>query len=117
LVLDRPLLDAQRRLWTCCHVVPGLWTLESNGGTMGEALQWLAGILYPESPTMTARLLAEAGQSERGAAGIFSTMGADVMNARELNLPMGRVTMTHIAAHDPQRRRHFVRALVEGMAY
>lgn len=118
LVLDRPLMDARQRLWTGCHVLQQRWVLESNGGTMGEALQWCAGILYPDSPTLVARFLAEAGQSEPGAAGIFSTVGADVMNARALQLPMGRVTMTHLgAAQDPLRRRHFARAIVEGMAY
>lgn len=118
LVVDRPLLDAQQRLWTNCHVLPDAWVLESNGGTLGEALEWFAGMFYPESPVATARLLAEAGQSEPGAAGIVSTVGADVMDARALRLPMGRVTMTHIAAaRDPHRRRHFIRALVEGMAY
>jgi autoinducer 2 (AI-2) kinase len=118
LVLDRPLMDARQRLWTGCHVLSERWVLESNGGMMGEALQWFAGILYPDSPVKTAHLLAEAGLSEPGAAGMFSTLGADVMNGRELRMPLGRVTMTHIAsAQDPQRRRHLARAIVEGMAY
>lgn len=117
LVLDQPCIDAQQRLWTGCHVVPGLWVLESNAGAMGEALDWLAQLLYGDAPAATARLLAEAGRSVPGAAGILSTFGTDVMNARALRLPTGTLTLSHLTTgHDPQRRRHLVRAVVEGMA-
>ncbi|HXQ22714.1 MAG TPA: NAD(P)-dependent oxidoreductase [Candidatus Acidoferrales bacterium] len=118
LVLDRPRIDAQQRLWTGFHVVPRLWVLESNAGMMGEALDWFAHILYPDAPEPVAHLLTEAGLSEPGAAGILSTLGADVMNARALRVPTGTVTLSHLStAHDPQRRRHLVRAVVDGMAY
>jgi L-ribulose-5-phosphate 4-epimerase len=118
LVLDRACIDAQQRLWTGCHVVPGLWVLESNAGAIGEALDWFARLLHPDSIHPVARFLAEAGGSEAGAAGILSTIGGDVMNARELKLPTGSLTLSHLTtAHDPQRRRHLERAVVEGMAY
>ena len=118
LALDRACIDAQQRLWTGCHVVPGLWVLESNAGAIGEALDWFARLLHPDSIHPVARFLAEAGASEAGAAGILSTIGGDVMNARELKLPTGSLTLSHLTtAHDPQRRRHLERAVVEGMAY
>jgi len=118
LVLDRPRIDPQRRLWTGCHVVPGTWVLESNAGAMGEALDWFARTLYPDSPQPAAHLLAEAGLSEAGAAGILSTIGVSIMNARELRVPTGALTLSHLSmAHDPQRRRHLVRAITEGMVY
>jgi len=37
--------DESGRLWTGCHVVPGLWTLESNAGDTGIAFEWLLGIV------------------------------------------------------------------------
>jgi len=118
LVLDRACIDAQQRLWTGCHVVPGLWVLESNAGAIGEALDWFARLLHPDALHPVARFLAEASCSEPGAAGILSTIGGDVMNARELKLPTGSLTLSHLTtAHDPQRRRHLERAVVEGMAY
>jgi sugar (pentulose or hexulose) kinase/phosphoglycerate dehydrogenase-like enzyme/ribulose-5-phosphate 4-epimerase/fuculose-1-phosphate aldolase/putative sterol carrier protein len=118
LVLDRACIDAQQRLWTGCHVVPGLWVLESNAGAIGEALDWFARLLHPDAIHPAARFLAEAGSSEAGAAGMLSTIGGDVMNARELKLPTGSLTLSHLTtAHDPQRRRHLERAVVEGMAY
>jgi sugar (pentulose or hexulose) kinase/phosphoglycerate dehydrogenase-like enzyme/ribulose-5-phosphate 4-epimerase/fuculose-1-phosphate aldolase/putative sterol carrier protein len=118
LVLDRLCIDAQQRLWTGCHVVPGLWVLESNAGAIGEALDWFARLLSPDAAHPAARFLAEAGLSEPGAAGMLSTVAGDVMNARELKLPTGSLTFSHLStAHDPQRRRHLERAVVEGMAY
>lgn len=117
-VVDRPLIDPDRRLWTCPHVVPSRWVLESNAGPMGENLDWLAHVIFPDSAQPAARFLAEAGLSEPGARGIISTLGTSVMNAREMQLPTGSLTLSHLtAAHDPESRRHVLRAVIEGMAY
>jgi len=118
LVIDRPLIDPKRRLWTCPHVIPGLWVLESNAGPMGETLDWLAHLIFPESPLPAGRFLAEAGLSEPGARGLISTLGTSIMDARNMQLPTGTLTLSHMtAAHDPESRRHLLRAVVEGMAY
>ncbi|MEE8391661.1 MAG: NAD(P)-dependent oxidoreductase, partial [Anaerolineae bacterium] len=118
LVVDRPLVDPEARMWTGHHVLPGLWVLESNAGSTGDALEWFAGAFYPDASQPLAMLSAEAGKSSPGAAGILSTIGADVMNASQMALPIGNLTMTHMAAaQDPSRRRHLARAILEGMAY
>ena len=117
MVIERPLIDAGERLWTGCHVLADAWVLESNAGAMGEALEWLAAVLYPGSATAVAHLLADAAGSEPGAAGIVSTVGISVMNAREIALPIGSLTLSHLAtARDPERRRHVARAMSEGLA-
>jgi autoinducer 2 (AI-2) kinase len=116
-VLAEPKLDPQGRLWTVHHVVPGRFALESNAGGVGEALDWLAGLLYPEAAHPVLQLLAEAGRAPLGSAGLVSTLGAQVHDARHLSLPMGNLTLnTLTSAGDPQRRRHLVRAVLEGMA-
>jgi L-ribulose-5-phosphate 4-epimerase len=116
-VIDRPLIDPEGHVWTGCHVAPGLWVMESNAGGMGEALAWLAGMLYPDAAHPVAMLVAEAAESEPGAAGMLSTIGADIFDARNFGLPMGTLTLTHLAAaQDPTRRRHLARAVLEGMA-
>lgn len=118
LVLGRPVVDPGERLWTGCHVLADRWVLESNAGAMGEALDWFARIMHPDAAHPVAHFLAEAGLSEPGSAGILSTLGTGVMNARELRLPTGTITLSHLStAHDPQRRRHLARAVVDGMAY
>ncbi|MCZ6463520.1 MAG: FGGY-family carbohydrate kinase, partial [Proteobacteria bacterium] len=118
LVLGKPLLDPEARLWTGHHVAGDRFVLESNAGPMGDAVSWLARVLHPDSARPEARLLAEARDGEPGAAGLFSTLGAEVMNGREMGLPIGHLALTHMTTPgDPHPRRHLVRAVVEGLAY
>ena len=117
-VTERPAVDPDCRLWIGTHVVPGRYVLESNAGSMGETLEFMGRVLYPESPNPAARLLADAAASEPGAAGMLSTVGAQVMDGRDLKLPLGNLTLSHLCApDDPDARRHLSRALVEGMAF
>ena len=116
-VLAQPAYDPDGKSLGSYHVVPDRWVLESNGGGMGYSLSLMARILFPEAPEPELRLLAEAAQSEAGAAGMLSTLGADVMNMRAPSMPMGHLTLSHMGCHDdPAPRRHLVRALVEGCA-
>ena len=117
-VTERPALDPDCRLWIGTHVVPGRYVLESNAGSIGETVEFIGRVLYPEAPNPAARLLADAAASEPGAAGMLSTFGAQVMDGRDLKLPMGSLTFSHLCApEDPDARRHLSRALVEGMAF
>lgn len=118
LVLDRPHLDPQARLWTGGHVIPGRYVLESNAGMMGEGLEWIARILYPDARWPATMLDAEAAQSQPGAAGLLSTFGAQVFDGRNMTLPLGHLTLSHLAgSHDPARRKHLARSILEGLAY
>jgi len=118
MVVDRPLVDAQARTWTGHHLVPGLWVVESSARSMGEALDWIASAMYADAPHPTSQLLAEAGTSVPGAMGVLWTVGADVMNARDMALSIGNLTLTHLTAPpDAEKRRHVARAVLEGMAY
>ena len=122
LVTARPCVDTEARLWAGHHVVPGLWVLESNAGAMGDTLEWLAGVLYPDSPDPAARFMAEVGRSAPGAGGIMSSLGAEVMNAKSLSLPVGTLSLTHLSAMDDatargERRGNLNRAVLEGMAF
>jgi autoinducer 2 (AI-2) kinase len=106
------------RLWAGHHVVQGRWVLESNSGTSGDGIAWLAGLLHPEVDHPELHFFAEAESSPAGACGIFSTFGALVMNARELQMPLGSLTLTWLTAgNDPGRRRHLERAVIEGIVF
>jgi len=116
-VCDQPTIDKEARTWSGHHVVPGLFVVESSGGPMGETLSWMARLLFPEAPEPELRLFAEAAQSEYGAKGMLSSLGAEVMNSRAPAMPAGQITLTHMScANDPNPRRHMCRALVEGYA-
>ena len=113
-----PVLDPSARLWTVHHLVPGLHALESNAGGMGEALEWIAGLLFPGVAHPVLHLLAEAAGSTPGAAGTLSSIGAEVMDARRISLPIGTLTASPLlTAGDPARRRHVARSVLEGMAF
>ena len=117
MVTDRPIRDDEARLWTGHHLMPGRWVLESNCGPLGEALDWLARVLYPGSPHAVVRLFAEADTSEPGARGLLSSLGAEVMNAKSLGLPVGQLTLSHLTSIDDDTpRRHVTRSVVEGLA-
>jgi autoinducer 2 (AI-2) kinase len=105
-------------LWSGCHVVPDRFILESNAGPLGESLEWLARVLYPSAPAPVAALFAEAAHSEPGAAGMTSTFGIQIQDARVSQLPVGDLTLSHFAtANDSGVRRHVARAVAEGAAY
>jgi len=116
-VVAAPWVDETGRLWASPHCVPGRWVIESNGGAMGEALAWTARVLYAHARNPVARLFAEAADSEPGALGLSSSFGGEIMNGRELGLPIGHLTLSHLTSpHDPRPARHVARAVVEGVA-
>jgi len=117
LVADRPAIDPAHRLWTGPHVVPQRWVVESNCGSLGEALDWFARLLFPEAPQPSLRLLGEAATAPVGSRGLVSSLGADVMNARAMGMPVGHLTLSHLSSvGDGAPRRLLVRSVVEGMA-
>jgi autoinducer 2 (AI-2) kinase len=117
-VLDRPTIDAQARVWTGRHVLPQRWVLESNAGPVGDALDWIARILYPNPPAEIREirmLLGEAAASEPGARGLLSSLGAQLMDAKHSRLPVGHLSLSPMTtANDSEPRRHLARAIVEG---
>lgn len=116
-VVASALIDDAQRLWTGHHPLPDRFVLESNCGPLGEVLDWLARLLHPGSRHPVARLLGEASQSPPAARGMLSSLGAEVMNARALTLPVGQLVLSHLTSrHDEAPGRHLARAVVEGMA-
>ena len=118
LVTSEYLLDGEGRLWSGRHTVPGLYVLESNGMLTGKVLEWFSLILYPDSDDPVGEMFEEAGASEPGGAGVYSTFGARVFDARSINILLGNLTMSHMVTPDASNcRRHIARALIEGVAY
>lgn len=116
-VCDKPVIDKEARTWSGHHIVPDLWVVESSGGPMGETLTFMARLLFPDAPEPELRLFAEAAQSEYGAKGMLSSLGAEVMNSRAPAMPAGQITLTHMScANDANARRHLCRSLIEGYA-
>jgi autoinducer 2 (AI-2) kinase len=118
LVTNQPIFDPAMRLWTSLHVIPGLYVLESNAGQMGATLDWLARLMYADAPNPVARLAAEAGNSQPGAHGVHSTIGAAIFNAAAMQPPVDTLTFSSIIARRGEEgRADLARAALEGMAY
>ncbi len=117
LVLDRFPGDPDGRLWAGLHVVPGLYTLESNAGLVGESLDWLAQLLHPGVEEPVAALLAEAEAAPAGARGFLSTFGARIHDGRVPFHPLGALLLPRFRVPDgAAARSHLARAVLEGVA-
>jgi autoinducer 2 (AI-2) kinase len=117
MVVDAPLIDEKARVWTGLHVVPGRYALESNAGSMGDALDWIARVLYAGLPNPAGALCAEAAAAAPGAEGILSTAGAQVFNASEMGLPVENLTFSSVHSAGEGDRARVARAVLEGMAF
>jgi autoinducer 2 (AI-2) kinase len=118
MVIDRPLIDPEKHIWTGLHILPGFYVLESNAGQMGSTLEWTAALIHPDAPNPVAMLAAEAEASIPGAHGMLSTIGASVFNAAAMEPPVDTLTFSSVAARAGEEARADVaRAILEGMAY
>jgi L-ribulose-5-phosphate 4-epimerase len=118
MVLDKPIIDSEMRVWTGLHVIPGLYVLESNAGQMGSTLDWMAHLIHGDASNPVAMLDAEAAASQPGAHGVTSTIGAAVFNASALEAPIDNLTFSSvIMRHGDEGRADVARAILEGLAY
>jgi len=111
--------DPDARCWVGQHPLAGLQVIESNQGPVGEPLEWFAQLLHPASSCAVAAMFAEARSAEAGAHAALSTLGADVMNARERGLPFASLGFSHMALPEASAsaRGALSRAIVEGIAF
>jgi autoinducer 2 (AI-2) kinase len=117
-VLTQSCVDPEARLWTGLHAARGRWVLESNAGPVGEALDWLAHVLYPDAAAPAAELLHQAGLQPPGAGGALSTFGASVFDARALRPSYGCLALPSLGvARGAASRALLARAAVEGIAW
>ncbi len=110
--LDEPNFDAQGRVHTFCHAVPGKWHVMGVTQGAGLSLQWFRNQLAPGAEYDD--LLAEAATAPAGSQGLF--WSPYLMGERTPHLDAlargGWVGLT--ASH---RRSHLIRSLVEGVSY
>ena len=118
MVIDQPLIDPERHIWTGLHMLPGLYVLESNAGQMGSTLEWAACLFHGDAPNPVAMLVTEAEASIPGAHGMHSTIGASVFNASAMEPPVDTLTFSSVAARaGEEARADLARSILEGMAY
>jgi autoinducer 2 (AI-2) kinase len=129
-VLSKPLVDAERRIPTSCHVIPGKWVIEANAGMTGKVYSWLRVAL---SKAMTTGKPSDQGQELEyrqmdelatqvppGSDNTYTILGSEVMDLKKIETirpgmflfppPANPMTTSPIDA------RHMIRATIENMA-
>jgi xylulokinase len=111
--LDLPLIDPELRLHTFCHAPPARWYLLGATLSAGMALRWLRVVLGRESSTYS-ELVSLASDVEPGSEGLVF-LPYLVGERSPLMDPTAKAGFIEIALrHGPG---HFVRALLEGVAF
>ena len=113
---DKPTLDRLGRLHTFCHAVPGLWHVMGVTNGAGLSLRWLRDTFYAgaAAPPSYDTLTAEAADIPPGSDGLL--WAPYLFGERTPHLdPNARAALTGITAS--HTRAHFVRAVMEGVAF
>lgn len=111
---ENPAMDAQGRVHTFCHAVPGRWHVMGVTQAAGLSLRWLRDLLKNSGDLSYDELTREAAQVPAGSDGVLWT--PYLMGERTPHLdPAARATLTGLAAN--HTRGHVVRAVLEGVAF
>jgi autoinducer 2 (AI-2) kinase len=115
-VVAQPVLDPAGNLWAGCHVVSDRWVVESNGGSTGDAYQWLLDLLVPGNDDRYAR--AEALARTEYASGTYAFIGPRVFNLTTLRPDMpGGVLFRFPTLQLRPTAGDVIRAFLESIGY
>lgn len=123
MVLGRPLIVEPSFAWSGCHVVPGMWVLESTTFEAGQAFRWVRDIFYAAErgqyggQAVYSLMERDATASPPGARGIKAFIGPRLPDYRYLDFsgPGGFVTRLP-PAPSTANRGDFARATLEAVA-
>jgi sugar (pentulose or hexulose) kinase len=120
MVLDQPILDPAGNLWTSCHVIPGRWVLESNGGDTGGTYRWLLDLLFGASDADAhARAEAMVAATADDGRPLVAHIGPTIFNLAEMNpfQPAGLLFRFPLLHLDRPTRGDFLRGFFENVAF
>jgi sugar (pentulose or hexulose) kinase len=119
-VTERAVLDPAGNLWTSCHVVPGRWVLESNGGDTGGTYRWLLDLLFGgEDADAHARAEEAVAAIADDGRHLVAHIGPAIFNLAEMNpfQPAGIMFRFPILHIDRPTRGDLLRAFFENVAF
>ncbi len=120
MVTTRPIIDSKGRLWSGCHALPNRWVLESNAQESGGAYRWLKGLLFEASDTagdIYGLMDSLAQEVPPGAGGMLAFIGPAVMDMSRLKPSLGGFIFSVTPSITAVERKHFVRAVLENLAF
>ena len=111
---DTPVMDANGRVHTFCHAVPGRWHVMGVTQAAGLSFRWMRDLLRNSGDLSYDQLTREAAVVPAGSDGVLWT--PYLMGERTPHLdPSARATLTGLAAS--HTRGYLVRAVLEGVAF
>jgi sugar (pentulose or hexulose) kinase len=111
-------IDASGKLWSGCHVVPQLWTVESNGGDTGIGYQWLVDLLGLPGDDGFARAEAEIAALAPEPQAVFSLSGPRVFDLMSFNPNQANGLLFRMPVFTVRpSRAAFLRAYQENVAF
>ena len=117
MVLDRPVLDAERRAWAGAHVLDDRWVVESGATDAGGAVAWLAELVLDGSADAMRALDRAASRAPVGSAGALAFLGPRQADASDLGPRWGGLLFATPLAASGLDRGALFRAALENAAY
>ena len=120
MVLNQPLTDPRRKIWTGCHVLPDRWVLESNAAECGGSYAWLREILFghlPASDETYSLMDSLAQEVPRGAGGALAFIGPRIMDMQRLKPYSGGFIVPITPSITALEKSHLLRAALENIGY
>ena len=114
---DRPVLPEAMQTWAGCHVVPGLWTLESTSGDAGNAYRWLGDTLWGGGEDAYKTMDAEAARVPVGSDGATAFLGPSPMDMGRVGMRQGGLLFPVPLTFSDLGRGHLARSALEALAF
>ncbi len=116
-LVSAPTLSPDMKTWTGCFQRPRTWTVESNAGDMGNALNWLASTLFHDRPDPYGGIDESAQSTPLGSDGVSAYLGPQAMDVSALGMRTGGLTFPAPLTLGGPTRGQIARAALESFAY
>ncbi len=120
-IMSEPRIDKEKRMWTGCFPLDGLWILESNLGVCGNIFDWLAYdvlMIRKGDSVDYARFDKLAGSAPCGSRNTLAFLGPSIMDARRLmEVPPAAVILPSLFIGEKPKASDIARACYENIAF
>ena len=117
MITDTPLFSDDASTWAGCFLTPRKWVAESSAGDVGNAYDWLAGLLYGDAEDGFAAMDALAGEVVPGSEGTQAILESARTQFNRLGMRTGGFSFPVPLTLSGRGRGHFARAALESAAY
>ncbi|WXG39944.1 MAG: FGGY family carbohydrate kinase [Candidatus Freyarchaeum deiterrae] len=127
MILSKPIVDAERKIWTGCHIIPERWVIEGNCGIMGSVLEsfknWVISLEMKEvagnQSSIYDMLNLWASEAPPGANGLRASLGPQIMDfSQEINVyPAAIVFPPLLLVSDALSMKNIIRSIFENFAF